>query len=102
MTNMDARRALGATALIAVSFIGLVNAAAQEAVAPDAARDVGVSGSACPAGYLAGQNQTGTTWLYSDLHATVVDELGITRTDRVTSESFPPPGGWNRRPERRQ
>jgi hypothetical protein len=62
------------------------------AVASDAARDVGVSGSACPAGYLAGQNQVGNTWLYSDLHATVLDGATV-RTDRVTSESLPPAVG---------
>ena len=81
-------------ALIAVSFVGLLNAAAQEAVASYAARDVGVSGSVCPAGYLCGQNIVGNTWLYSDLFFTNTT-LTPPRTGRVTLETFPPPGGWD-------
>ena len=79
MTNLDARRALGATALIAILFVGLVSAA------QDGARDTR-SGSACPAGYLCGQNWTVGTWLYSDLG---FSNAGL--TGRVTSEQFPPP-----------
>jgi len=46
------------------------------------------SGDQCPPGYLTGQNETGNTWLYSD--------LGFSSgqwSRRVTTEQFPAPDG---------
>ncbi len=51
----------------------------------------GRAGSDCPAGYLAGQNEIGNTWFYTDLDA----DFGTGATGRVRCEDFPPPDGWN-------
>ena len=56
-------------------------------VAGDALRDANRPGAVdCPEPYLCGQDETGNTWLYSDMAFSSGGNSG-----RITSDQFPPP-----------